>query len=81
MLQFRNVHYTQKKELSFMIRVCLKFIKFPGGPQVTLHVPLANTKESGGNRCSVCVSQSDKRDRKEHEVGKQNNAKAIERGH
>lgn len=81
MLQFRNVHYTQKKELSFIIRLCLKFLKFPGGPQITLDVASSNTRENGGKLCSVCISQSNDRDRKELEVEKQNNAKAIEWGY
>lgn len=46
MLQFKNVHFTQReKKLSLMIRVYLNFIKLSIDPQITFCVTLQNTKE------------------------------------
>lgn len=67
----------KKKKLSFMIRVCLKFIKPWTDPQITLCAVFSKYKRTWWSGEVYVTSGSKGRDRKEHEVEKQNNVKAI----
>lgn len=60
-----------------MIRVCLKFIKPSADPQITLCAAFSKYKRTWWSGEVYVTSGSKGRDRKEHEVEKQNNVKAI----